>query len=85
MKTEIDPRPVTSFDDLIAITEADAEEFRREYPSNPSILRIMLAWMPLLIGLAIVVMAACVGVFLYLYQDAAIYGLLAIVTLMFGA
>lgn len=85
MSVQIDPRPVTSFDDLIAITEADAEEFRQQYPSNPSILRIMLAWMPLLIGLAIVVVAVCVGVFLYLYQDAVIYGLLALVTLMFGA
>lgn len=83
-KTTIDPRPVTSFDDLIAITDADRENFRREYQDTPSKLRAVMVYMPLLLALGIVTVVLCAAYFVYRYLDELAYLLLFMVQIIFG-
>ncbi|AVJ49928.1 hypothetical protein FDJ43_gp30 [Microbacterium phage Koji] len=74
MKTEIDPRPVTSFDDLLAFTEAELEELRGPQPTFWDKVLAVLVWIPLLVAVALVVIAVCFLVWWGIYGDDVIKG-----------
>lgn len=77
MKTEIDPRPVTSFDDLLAFTDAELEEFRgpKQHPVWSKVLAVLL-WMPVLIVVFCIVWLACAAYWWGRYWDEVVQGLL---------
>ncbi|QNL31042.1 membrane protein [Microbacterium phage Kauala] len=74
MKTEIDPRPVTSFDDLLAFTEAELEELHGPQPTLWDKVLAVLVWIPILVAVALVVIAVCFLVWWGIYGDDVIKG-----------
>ncbi|QBZ73218.1 hypothetical protein SEA_THERESITA_28 [Microbacterium phage Theresita] len=74
MKTEIDPRPVTSFDDLLRFTEAELEDLRGPEPTLWSKIRAVLIWIPILFAVAVLVIVVAFLIWWGIYGDDVIKG-----------
>ncbi|QFG04702.1 membrane protein [Microbacterium phage ChickenKing] len=72
MATNIDPRPVTSFDDLLTFTEAELEEFRapEAHPVWNKVLGVLL-WIPVLLAVLALTVVVCFLIWWSIYGDEA--------------
>uniref|UniRef100_A0AAU6R603 Minor tail protein n=1 Tax=Micrococcus phage Olihed TaxID=3092209 RepID=A0AAU6R603_9CAUD len=81
MKTEIDPRPVTSFDDLLTFTEAELEELRGPEPTIWDKIVAVLIWIPALLVVAAVTILVCFLIWWSQYGDNATQGALMLLVI----
>lgn len=83
MKTEIDPRPITSFDDLLAFTEAELKELREPYERSWwDKLLAVLVWIPLLMVFFCLVWLACAAYWWSRYGDEVAEGALGLLYIL---
>lgn len=82
MNTVVDPRPVTSFEDLLEFTDAELGEFRgpEHHPVWGKVLAVLL-WMPVLIVVFCIVWLVCAAYWWGRYWDEVLQGFLMLLTI----
>ncbi|UVG34599.1 hypothetical protein SEA_CHEETO1_33 [Microbacterium phage Cheeto1] len=70
MATHIDPRPVTSFDDLLKFTDAELEELRapEAHPVWNKVIGVLL-WIPVLLVVLALTVVVCFLIWWGIYGE----------------
>ncbi|AZV01737.1 membrane protein [Microbacterium phage Schubert] len=81
MNTTLEPRTVESFEDLLNATGAPLMEYEERSSFLSKVLTVLL-WIPVLVAVALVVIAACFLIWWSIYGDDVIKGSLTLLALL---